>query len=174
MFGIMEALLSFIRRQVGLRTDVDSSTGSLHAKVGYIKTYLAGIKKKGFIKTSFSSSSTSYQTALNVSGSGKLDILSLTASATANPTVKITIDGNVICDIATGTISSGTYKLPGVGFPFLSTAALNWNYVELATAATCYVPFTPLCLEFKSSLKIEVKGDNANTITTGIGYSLDS
>lgn len=33
MFGIMEALLSFIRRQVGLRTDAASSTGSLHAKV---------------------------------------------------------------------------------------------------------------------------------------------
>ena len=33
MLGIMEALLSFIRRQVGLRTDVASSTGSLHAKV---------------------------------------------------------------------------------------------------------------------------------------------
>lgn len=34
MFGMMEALLSFIRRQVGLRTDQASATGSLHAKVG--------------------------------------------------------------------------------------------------------------------------------------------
>lgn len=33
-FGMMEALLSFIRRQVGLRTDDASSTGSLHAKIG--------------------------------------------------------------------------------------------------------------------------------------------
>ena len=36
MFGIMEALLSFIRRQVGLRTDVASDTGSLHAKIVYL------------------------------------------------------------------------------------------------------------------------------------------
>lgn len=36
MFGIMEALLSFIRRQVGLRTDVASSAGSAHAKLSYI------------------------------------------------------------------------------------------------------------------------------------------
>src|SRR5690554_813914 len=33
MFGMMEALLSFIRRQVGLRTDAASASGSLHAKV---------------------------------------------------------------------------------------------------------------------------------------------
>ena len=33
MFGMMEALLSFLRRQVGLRTDAASSTGSLHGKL---------------------------------------------------------------------------------------------------------------------------------------------
>ena len=33
MFGLNEALMSFIRRQVGLRTDAASDTGSLHAKV---------------------------------------------------------------------------------------------------------------------------------------------
>jgi len=37
VFGLNEALMSFIRRQVGLRTDAASSTGSLHAKVKDIK-----------------------------------------------------------------------------------------------------------------------------------------
>jgi len=32
MFGMMEAMLSFLRRQVGLRTDSASASGSLHAK----------------------------------------------------------------------------------------------------------------------------------------------
>ena len=41
MFGIMEAMLSFLRRQVGLRTDAASSTGSLHAKVRDIKNTIA-------------------------------------------------------------------------------------------------------------------------------------
>ncbi len=36
MFGLGEALLSFIRRQVGLRTDSASASGSLHAKVNSI------------------------------------------------------------------------------------------------------------------------------------------
>ncbi len=40
MFGMMEALLSFFRRQVGLRTDSASSSGSLHAKAADIKSYL--------------------------------------------------------------------------------------------------------------------------------------
>lgn len=40
-FGMMEAMLSFLRRQVGLRTDATGATGSLHAKVGDVKNYLA-------------------------------------------------------------------------------------------------------------------------------------
>lgn len=35
-FGMMEALLSFFRRQVGLRTDGANATGSLHAKTARI------------------------------------------------------------------------------------------------------------------------------------------
>jgi hypothetical protein len=37
MFGLPEALMSFIRRQVGLRTDQASATGSLHAKIADLK-----------------------------------------------------------------------------------------------------------------------------------------
>ena len=36
MFGMMETIYGFIRRQVGLRTDAASSTGSLHAKINRI------------------------------------------------------------------------------------------------------------------------------------------
>lgn len=42
MFGLMEAMLSFLRRQVGLRTDAPSSTGSLHAKIVEMRAYLGG------------------------------------------------------------------------------------------------------------------------------------
>lgn len=40
MFGMMEALLSFIRRQVGLRTDAASAGGSLHGKVTELRNYV--------------------------------------------------------------------------------------------------------------------------------------
>ena len=36
MFGLGEAMLGFLRRQVGLRTDSASATGSAHAKLAYI------------------------------------------------------------------------------------------------------------------------------------------
>jgi hypothetical protein len=40
MFGMMEALLSFIRRQVGLRTDAADATGSAHAKLVHLNQVL--------------------------------------------------------------------------------------------------------------------------------------
>ena len=40
MFGLPEAMMSFTRRQVGLRTDAASATGSLHAKLGDMKNNL--------------------------------------------------------------------------------------------------------------------------------------
>lgn len=42
MFGLPEALMSFIRRQVGLRTDQASATGSLHAKLAHMTATLPG------------------------------------------------------------------------------------------------------------------------------------
>lgn len=41
MFGLNEALLSFIRRQVGLRTDGANANGSLHGRLKYITSYFA-------------------------------------------------------------------------------------------------------------------------------------
>ncbi len=43
MLGGFEALLSFITRQVGLRTDAANPTGSLHAKVGATKNVVDNI-----------------------------------------------------------------------------------------------------------------------------------
>ena len=55
MFGMMEALLSFIRRQIGLRTDSASASGSLHAKVANLTNTLvntsASILNKSNIKS---------------------------------------------------------------------------------------------------------------------------
>lgn len=50
--GIMEALLSFIRRQIGLRTDTASATGSAHAKLAQLladTTELLLTKRNGIV-----------------------------------------------------------------------------------------------------------------------------
>ena len=49
MFGMAEAMLSFLRRQVGLRTDAASATGSLHAKVKDVKNAVSTIAGKNII-----------------------------------------------------------------------------------------------------------------------------
>ena len=104
MFGMMEAMLSFLRRQVGLRTDAASSTGSLHAKVGNIAANVTNIVSKVYAWKETSPyiiyqrvSAGSTATLLRVtSGSGFL--LSVTAYGEQDPrdyttaSVKITID----------------------------------------------------------------------------------
>ncbi len=50
MFGLNEALLSFVRRQVGLRTDAANAGGSLHGKVGDLKSTLPGLTVAGLNK----------------------------------------------------------------------------------------------------------------------------
>ncbi len=51
MFGFNEAMLSFLRRQVGLRTDEASASGSLHAKVANLINTSASILNKSNIKS---------------------------------------------------------------------------------------------------------------------------
>ena len=49
MFGMMEAMLSFLRRQVGLRDDAASSTGSAHAKLAHINADIDTIAAKNIL-----------------------------------------------------------------------------------------------------------------------------
>ena len=51
MFGMVEAMLGFLRRQVGLRTDSASASGSLHAKVANLINTSASILNKSNIKS---------------------------------------------------------------------------------------------------------------------------
>jgi hypothetical protein len=48
---MMEAMLSFLRRQVGLRTDSADASGSLHAKVANLINTSASILNKSNIKS---------------------------------------------------------------------------------------------------------------------------
>ena len=69
MFGMMEAMLSFLRRQIGLRTDSASATGSAHAKLAYIaantgiKSIQRGVINLGTSATSATATITSVNTS---------------------------------------------------------------------------------------------------------------
>lgn len=116
MFGMMEALLSFLRRQVGLRTDVADAAGSLHAKVaeelarvGTINPtsggtdtlfkYLRRLENRQITGrrprlTPAVSPSTSYSNLLSISGSGYLIGLYSVFYYAGNTIFEVTIDSD--------------------------------------------------------------------------------
>ncbi len=164
MFGLGEALLSFMRRQVGLRTDTASSTGSLHAKVkdaknniiseaNSIKSTLQRPRGVHGIPGSFSTTQTEYQTALSVTGKGKLTHLAMATTSANTGYVKITIDGAVI---AYGSVieTGGKRHYPTSDLPFTTT--------EMTTPPNFDADGSPKNAEFsyKASLKIELKSHN--------------
>jgi hypothetical protein len=86
MFGTMEGLHSFIRRQIGLRTDTSNIDGSVHSKIRELRDYvdsrcstldteIATVQKprgEVDIGTAETNDSTNWTTVLNITGRGKL------------------------------------------------------------------------------------------------------
>ncbi len=152
MFGMMETIYGFIRRQVGLRTDAASATGSLHAKVAelrsYVNTQLALVQKPRGIHGrpgSFSTSQTTYQTALSVTGKGKLTHLAVYTGTGGKGKAKVTIDGNLVTIGSFGTNQQMHY--PTADF-FFSTSEANYIFGATENAA--------VNLSYKTALKIEI------------------
>lgn len=161
-FGMMEAMLSFLRRQVGLRTDAADPAGSLHAKVKDIKdNVLASVnsnintrqKPRGPVSGygSYYINSTTYVTALNITGKGELIAIGVTSGSSAGaPTVKITVDGVVVAEAAGA--ASTAMQVP-TGIFFLPTMALSTS----GSVANGRIPF-------KSSLKIEAESNYGGNV----------
>ena len=152
MLGINK-ILGFVRRQVGLRTDTASATGSLHAKTADVKESIEALKKPidfaNLISGTFSTMQKEYQTALNISGNGKL-VLMTASKASAGPSgslgIRITIDGVVVSDAYSTSVTTTTLFYPTGG---LLTAGLGWSTGTDGPLV--------LDLDFKQSLKIELK-----------------
>ncbi len=171
MFGLPEALMSFIRRQVGLRTDAASSTGSLHAKVKYlIDTSIAGILSavqqrqtpRGVVAAagSYSTGATSYGTALNITGKGALKAIAVKGAGSYHATVKITIDGVVINELNSQDSTYLQYPVANNSLNWLLNigGANSYGFDVIANDGNPQI-FT---LEFNTSLKIELKAEDIN------------
>jgi hypothetical protein len=157
MFGLPEALMSFIRRQVGLRTDQASATGSLHAKIVDLKEFAGTLQKpRGLVFGSFGTGSTSYVTALDIQGNGILHLISaqsVDGYDYGNLCIKVTVDGVVISE---GQVAASNDKSPSNGI--LAYPSIGWY--KVAADNNIYVTsnyLTLLNVDFKSSLKIEAK-----------------
>ena len=182
MFGLGEALLSFIRRQVGLRTDAASSTGSLHAKIVEMRAYLGGKVQKvqrprSIKRIEWTTSSTELTNVLYVTGKGEL-----LALAHMNPTqtvdqglYRIVLDGIEIFNGNTGKggtpISRGSSTDYGKAFSpdlvittLYSNSSVSWG--ELGTIGGLNLPFS-------TSLLIQCAKEGANWVAGVALYSLE-
>ena len=123
MFGLNEALMSFIRRQVGLRTDAADPAGSLHAKVTDVKNAVAALPVYNWGNTIPKSWSASHSnigtetTVISVSGSGFLTSYSAVESSSsgissAPTTIKVYIDDTLVDSFSfTATIKPNTASI---------------------------------------------------------------
>ena len=154
MFGFNEAMLSFLRRQVGLRTDAASASGSLHGKVTELRNYLVNTiqsylantiyprtdafnaKNSYIAQERFTYTGSGTRELIDVSGSGYFTGLS--AMTTGSIRIRITIDGMTKLDGITNSVD------------FVSS---NFPVNQL-----------PAFLRFKTSLKIEAAFVNTGTV----------
>ncbi len=162
MLGLNEMILSFIRRQVGLRTDSASATGSIHAKIGDLKNTVSSLantimstlqKPRGNpVLGSFSfSAGSGSTTALDITGRGQLLSVWLERFYTEGSVrVRVYIDEVLV--------SSGEWSFTGsrYGYP-VNWLGLGDEYVQKYGQD---VGSGMLNIPFKSRLKVEVSDAN--------------
>ena len=158
MFGMMEAMLGFLRRQIGLRTDSASASGSLHAKTAYAASRLnATVDSRypfpepkyhpfyylGKIQPAVNV----WQAMLNITNkSGYIsEALLLDADSTASYHIRLTVDGVVTFYIATGTGYYGSNKPSGI---------VSANSVLSAYFATSSYPEEKIGVWYRDSDKL--------------------
>lgn len=150
MFGMMEGIFSFIRRQVGLRTDAANAAGSLHAKVAEARTKVvadvADIKSNVSLKTkkprcviggvSNLQQGTTY-TVLNVSGRGKLTYFKIGNAEYDNlNSIQIIVDGVI------NTISNIRFlEIPCASIDFDASLVIKWVHESTTTIKSCSYQF---------------------------------
>lgn len=118
----------------------------------------ANLDSKSFHKVLFSTTQGTLQTALNVSGSGELYLVSIGFSAQTTYQIKATVDGIVIFEF-----NNTTGVKLNIGY---STQSINNIFGLINTSDS----LSPLKLPFNNNLKIEIKSDGTNTMYCNIGY----
>ncbi len=182
MFGMMEALLSFIRRQVGLRTDSASVSGSLHAKIGEMRAYLGGKVQhpRSLKRIEWIVFDTELTNVLHVTGKGELLALAhMHAAQTGEQGLyRIVVDNIEIFNGSTGfggtPITRGTATI-GYGKAFSPDLAITTHssYSSLSVSWGELGTIGGLNLPFSSSLLIQCAREGGNWVSGVALYSLE-
>lgn len=181
--GLIDAIYKWLKDNLGKTTDTANSTGSLHAKIAELRTYINSLvstrqKPRGTVASgNFSTNQTTYQTALNIAGKGKLVGLYATVCTGAySSKVKVTIDGTFVCYGWAGGSETQTIFTcyPDKSFIFKNTEFLENDMVNMTQ-----LYLDPMVdprnaeLAFKTSLKIELSNKFGQGAKCGWIYELE-
>jgi len=174
--------MSFIRRQVGLRTDAASSTGSLHAKIVEMRAYLGGEvlkvqRPRGIKRIQWTIYSAQLTNVLYVTGKGELlALVNMYPKTPGYPGLyRIVLDGIEIFNGSTGgggttlTWGSNTYY----GQAFSPDLAITTHSTPVSASWGGLGTIGGLNLPFSSSLLIQCAQGGNNWVAGVALYSLE-
>lgn len=170
LFHYLYAAQSYLNGSVGIpglgqQGDAANAAGSANAKLAYI---INNYKKpeQAYIG-SYTTSSTTLQTALSVSGSGTLIGIAISCPS-GTPRLKITLDGTVVLD-GIGAVSVPGNQGPSFSSGFNITDGTSYAYSQsVSSSQQIIVP--NLMMPFKTSLLLEGL-TTASTVTFKWIYS---
>ena len=145
-----KATLDIVNTNLGSNADASSPSGSIHAKLKAIATSITSlISPKTYYSGTFSTASTSLQTALSITGIGEIVGIVVGGQGTA----RITVDGSVILD---GSFSGSNYLCLAITSTGIGLAAASGKVL--------------LKVSFKSSLLIEISSSLNTSNTSNVGW----
>lgn len=158
--GLISAIIGWLQYHLGLRTDAASSSGSLHGKMAELRTYLYSnislVQKPRTtqVKGSFSTTSSTFVTALSITGKGRLVILQGYSSSNAS-WIKIIVDGTTT--IYSTIPNSSTMLYPSRDF-YLHSGGEGEAF---ATPENGGAHYNMPPISYKSSLQIQLQASQS-------------
>lgn len=165
MAGIFGALLAFLRKAIGTTADTESTTGTVLARLKYLLTH--GAMKVGSLTSAYlQTTSTSYQTVIDVTGAGELLCIMVVMAAGMchlDAYVKITVDG------AAYEMISNEASSPGAVYLYPQAISYIWGTTTLAQLTADFRP-QYAHIKYKTSLKVELKTESGGNPTLNLIY----
>jgi len=165
----------------GSNADAANASGSIHAKIKELRTYIAGLfspvqkARKSVVGSFYIGYPNAYVVCLNVTGKGSLKMLAIGASTTSEGTfggkVKLTIDGVVVGKGEGIVVNASSRKMVApVTHEFFSKVQTGIGFSMYAIGSGDYRtgPMGMIDIPFRSSLKIEGMYSDSSTYSADV------
>lgn len=183
----VKSIVDTVNTNTGSNADAANASGSIHAKIKELRTYIAGLfspvqKARKSVVGSFHVGYTDeYVVCLNVTGKGSLKMLGLVpgsaVEATFGGVVKLTIDGVVVGEGRGTVVNVKDRKMVApVTHEFFSKVAtgIGFSMYDIGSENYKTGPMGMIDIPFRSSLKIECRRYAANSAAVLWIYEIES